>query len=95
LIAQSQLLPQVLALKFKLSPGDRNPNPSPPHGDPRSVEVVASHAGLIDNGPQIRANRFNRILAGLESLQLRVKPVASRLPEQHFLGEQTFPPKAE
>jgi len=31
----------------------------------------------------------------LKSLQLRVKPVASRLPEEHFLGEQTFAPKSE
>jgi hypothetical protein len=31
----------------------------------------------------------------LKSLQLRVKPITSRLPEEHFLGEQTFTPKGE
>jgi hypothetical protein len=85
----------VRALKFELTPGDRNSNPSPPHCDLRSVESVASHSGLIDNGPQIGADRSNRILACLKSLQLRVKPVTSRLPEEHFLSEQTFTPKGE
>lgn len=83
------------ALKFELTPGDRNQNPSPLHCDFRSVEGVASHSGLIDNGPQICADRSDRIPACLKSLQLRVKPVTSRLPEEDFLSEQTFTPKGE
>ena len=85
----------MFQFKFQLAASNRDRDATPFARDLGSVEVVASRRGLIGNGPQITADCRARILAGSESIQLRMKTVALGFTEQHFLGEQTFSPQCD
>ena len=86
-IPNAQLLNQVTPLMFHLTLGYRNGNRGSSPSDLGSVKSVTPRSGLVDNAPQIGADRCDRAATCPKSFQLRMKSIAYRLTEEHLLGE--------
>src|SRR5262249_27963407 len=90
-----QLGLQMAQLKIQLALGNDQRPGMPPPGDLGSVERIPSSTGLVMDRPQIGRNRRQRRSALAELINLRVRAIPSRLPLQHLLSKQGFPPKGD
>src|SRR5690348_15739599 len=86
-VANSEFPAKVLALILQLAQRDRNGHAPPSHRDLGRIEAVATRRAFFGHSPEISANARDRVSAGLESLELRVKPVALGFSQQHLLSQ--------
>lgn len=84
---------QVIPFVGDLAGCDGDPGDRSDRTNLGSIEPVAAPGGLVVYCRKVGIDGGARMGVRLESLQLRVMNIASRLPAKHGLGEQGLPPQ--
>ena len=93
--AGSQLTLQMLPLARKLARTDKDWLNNPDWADLGAIEGVATMCCLGMDRREIRVYGRARLGMRLETLQLRMVCVASRLAAEHCFGQQRLAPKRD
>lgn len=93
-IANRQLVLQVAPLVGKLARTDRNVLNDPNRTDFGPVECVASVCGFVVNCGQVCVDGRARMRMRIETLNLWMMPVATRLATNDRLGQQSLAPQS-